>query len=69
VEDVETGELLSVDTSDPLFRQRFDELVAERQAELRAATRRAGIELDEVSTDDDLVRAILRMIERRKQRR
>jgi uncharacterized protein (DUF58 family) len=69
VEDVETGELLSVDTSDPLFRQRFDELVAERQAELRAATRRAGIELDEVSTDDDLVRAILRMIERRKRRR
>jgi uncharacterized protein (DUF58 family) len=69
VEDVETGELLSVDTSDPLFRQRFQELVAERQAELRAATRRAGIELDEVSTDDDLVRAILRMIERRKRRR
>jgi uncharacterized protein (DUF58 family) len=69
VEDAETGELLSVDTSDPLFRQRFQELVAERQAELRAATRRAGIELDEVSTDDDLVRAILRMIERRKRRR
>jgi uncharacterized protein (DUF58 family) len=69
VEDAETGELLSVDTSDPLFRQRFQELVAERQTELRAATRRAGIELDEVSTDDDLVRAILRMIERRKQRR
>ena len=69
VEDVETGELLSVDTSDPLFRQRFQELVAERQVELRAATRRAGIELDEVSTDDDLVRAILAMIERRKRRR
>jgi uncharacterized protein (DUF58 family) len=69
VEDAETGELLSVDTSDPLFRQRFQELVAERQAELRAATRRAGIELEEVSTDDDLVRAILRMIERRKRRR
>jgi uncharacterized protein (DUF58 family) len=69
VEDAETGELLSVDTSDPLFRQRFQELVAERQAELRAATRRAGIELDEVSTDDDLFRALLRMIERRKRRR
>ena len=69
VEDAETGELLSVDTSDPLFRQRFQELVGERQAELRAATRRAGIELEEVSTDDDLVRAILRMIERRKRRR
>jgi len=69
VEDAETGELLSVDTSDPLFRQRFQELVAERQAELRAATRRAGIELDEISTDDDLFRAILRMIERRKRRR
>jgi uncharacterized protein (DUF58 family) len=69
VEDAETGELLSVDTSDPEFRRRFQELVDERQAELRAATRRSGIELDEVSTEDDLVRSLLGMIERRRKQR
>jgi uncharacterized protein (DUF58 family) len=69
VEDAETGELLSVDTSDPEFRRRFQDLVDERQAELRAATRRSGIELDEVSTEDDLVRSLLGMIERRRKQR
>jgi uncharacterized protein (DUF58 family) len=69
VEDAETGELLSVDTSDPVFRQRFSELVEERQSQLRAATRQAGIELDEVSTGDDLVRSLIRMIERRRKQR
>jgi uncharacterized protein (DUF58 family) len=69
VEDAETGELLSVDTSDPVFRQRFSELVEERQSQLRAATRQAGIELDEVSTGDDLVRALIRLIERRRKQR
>jgi uncharacterized protein (DUF58 family) len=69
VEDAETGELLSVDTSDPVFRQRFSELVEERQAQLRTATRQAGLELDEVSTGDDLVRSLIRMIERRRKQR
>jgi uncharacterized protein (DUF58 family) len=69
VEDAETGELLSVDTSDPVFRQRFRALVAQRQEDLRAATRQAGIELDEISTEDDLVRALIGMIERRRKQR
>jgi uncharacterized protein (DUF58 family) len=69
VEDAESGELLSVDTSDPEFRRRFQELVEQRQADLRAATRQAGVELDEVTTDDDLVRSLLRMIERRRKQR
>jgi uncharacterized protein (DUF58 family) len=69
VEDAETGELLSVDTSDPLFRQRFQELVTQRQEDLRAATRQAGIELDEVSTEDDLVHALIAMTERRRKQR
>jgi uncharacterized protein (DUF58 family) len=71
VEDAETGELLSVDTSDPEFRRRFRDLAQARQAELRNTARRAGVELHEVSTGDDLVRALVRIIEfrRRKQRR
>jgi uncharacterized protein (DUF58 family) len=71
VEDAETGELLSVDTSDPEFRRRFRDLGQARQADLRNSARRAGVELHEVSTGDDLVRALVRIIEfrRRKQRR
>src|SRR5215213_1410788 len=36
VEDAETGELLSVDTSDPAFRRRFHEAAAAREADLAA---------------------------------
>ena len=55
VEDAETGELLSVDTSDPEFRRRFHERRRRREAELQAAARGAGVDLYEVSTEDDLV--------------
>ena len=60
VEDVETGELLSVDTSDPEFRRRFAEVAAARQADLEAAAARAGVELYPVSTEEDLVTALVR---------
>jgi uncharacterized protein (DUF58 family) len=69
VEDAETGELLSVDTSDPEFRRRFRELAQARQMELHDAVARVGVELYEVSTEDDLVRALLRITERRRRRR
>ena len=71
VEDVETGELLSVDTSDPEFRRRFAEVAAARGGERpRAAPSSAGIALYDVSTEDDLVRALVRMVQsRRRQRR
>jgi uncharacterized protein (DUF58 family) len=61
---------LSVDTSDPDFRQRFQEVADARQAELQAAARRAGVDLHEVSTADDLVLALVRIVEfRRRQKR
>ena len=70
VEDVETGELLSVDTSDPEFRRRFSDAAAAREAEIRELTKQAGTPLYDVSTEDDLVRALVRMVEsRRRQRR
>jgi uncharacterized protein (DUF58 family) len=69
VEDSETGELLSVDTSDPEFRRRFREVTEARQTELGAAASRSGVELHEVSTDDDLVRALVRIVELRKRRK
>jgi uncharacterized protein (DUF58 family) len=69
VEDAETGELLSVDTSDPEFRRRFQEAGATREAELRATAKRAGIPLYDISTEDDLVRALLRIVGSRKRQR
>ena len=70
VEDVETGELLSVDTSDPEFRRRFGDAAQAREAEVRELAKKAHTPLYEVSTDDDLVRALVRMVQsRRKQRR
>jgi uncharacterized protein (DUF58 family) len=70
VEDAESGELLSVDTSDPEFRRRFREVADRRDAEMFAAARRARVDLHSVSTEDDLVAALVRMVElRRRQRR
>jgi uncharacterized protein (DUF58 family) len=69
VEDVETGELLSVDTSDPEFRRRFQEVAAERESELLTTARQARIDLYDVSTDDDLVRALITIVERRRRLR
>ena len=68
VEDAETGEQLLVDTHDAAFRRRFAEAAVTRQAELARAFGRAGVDAVTLSTDDDLVRAIVRMATQRKLR-
>ncbi|MDQ3870624.1 MAG: DUF58 domain-containing protein [Chloroflexota bacterium] len=68
VEDAETGEQLYVDTGSPAFRERFAAAAMAREASMRGAFRRAGVDAATLSTDDDLVRAIVRMAERRKRR-
>jgi uncharacterized protein (DUF58 family) len=68
LQDAETGEQLTVDTSDPAFRARYAELVTARDHELRRAIRRAGADVYDLSTDDDLVRVLLRMIALRRRR-
>ncbi len=68
-EDVETGEQLYVDTSDPVFRRRFYEAVERREAALQGSLRRAGVDLFSVSTEEDLVGAIVRVASLRKNRR
>jgi hypothetical protein len=69
MEDAETGEQLYVDTSDPAFRRRFQDVAYAREVQLRAAVTRTGADLYDLSTDDDLVLALLRMIVHRKRRR
>jgi uncharacterized protein (DUF58 family) len=69
VQDAETGEQLVIDTSDRGFRRRFADAAEDRDAGLRLAFSRAGIDRLELSTDEDLVRAIVRMAARRRRRR
>ena len=69
MEDAETGEQLSVDTHDRKFRLRFAEAARRREAELSAAFKRAGVDALTLSTDEDLVRAIVRFAGLRKKRR
>jgi uncharacterized protein (DUF58 family) len=69
MEDAETGEQLYVDTHDRKFRQRFKEAAEQRQAALQQTFKRAGVDLFSFSTDEDLVRALVRLAMERRQRR
>ena len=66
--DLETGEQLLVDTHDAGFRKRFARIAAQREAQLRESLTRAGVDALELSTDDDLVSALLRFTDMRKRR-
>jgi uncharacterized protein (DUF58 family) len=69
MQDAETGEQLLVDTSDRKFRERFAAAARKRDEDIATAFRRAGVDAVTLSTDDDLVRAIVRMAMRRRRRR
>lgn len=69
LEDAETGEQLYVDTSDRRFRARFEQLVREREQTLKETFQRLGVDALPLSTDDDLIRAVIRFVALRKQRR
>ncbi len=69
MEDAETGEQLYVDTHDRKFRARFQEAARRREAALSQALKRAGVDALSLSTEEDLVRAIVRFATLRQQRR
>lgn len=66
--DAETGEQLFVDTHDRAFRQRFAAAAERRERKLRSAFSQAGVDALELSTNDDLVDALLRFADLRKRR-
>jgi uncharacterized protein (DUF58 family) len=68
LEDAETGEQLYIDTHDKKFRQRFQEMARLREAAVNTAFRRANVEALSLSTGEDLVRAIVRFAQLRRQR-
>ncbi len=68
VEDAESGEQMFVDTHDRGFRKRFAAAAIKREADLRTVFRQAGVDALEIATDDDLVDALMRFADLRKQR-
>jgi len=68
IQDAETGEQLFVDTHDPGFRQRFVAAAERHENLLYEGFLKAGVDTLELATDDDLVDAVLRFAEMRRQR-
>jgi len=63
VEDAETGEQLLVDTSDPLLRSRLATQVGAREDAVAAAMRTAGVAAHRITTDQDLLAALVSMVQ------
>jgi uncharacterized protein (DUF58 family) len=69
LQDAETGDQLYVDTADAGFRRRFRAAAEAREAAVATALGRARVDAVTLSTDNDLVRAIVRMASERRIRR
>jgi uncharacterized protein (DUF58 family) len=66
IQDAETAEQLFVDTHDRIFRSRFAAAVSEREDALHDAFAHAGVDVLELSTEDDIGDALLRFSDLRK---
>lgn len=69
LEDAETGEQVYVDTHDRKFRARFQEAARQREAALNLTFKQAGVDVLTLSTEEDLVRGIVRFASLRQQHR
>jgi uncharacterized protein (DUF58 family) len=68
VEDAETGEQLFIDASDPAFRARYAKAAQAQEDALMASLSRSGADVMELATDDDLINALMRYADLRRQR-
>ncbi|HZW20481.1 DUF58 domain-containing protein [Noviherbaspirillum sp.] len=66
MQDPETSEQLLVDTHDRGFRSRFAAAVSKREDELHDAFAYAGVDVLEISTEDDIVDALFRFSDLRR---
>jgi uncharacterized protein (DUF58 family) len=66
-QDAESGEQLFVDTQDRNFRARFAAIADARETALRTAFEKAGVDVVELATEDDVMDALLHFAEMRKQ--
>ena len=68
LEDAETGELLTVNVSDPAFREAFDREVTETRTALEREFRKTGIDVIEISTDRPYADRLMRFFRQRAKR-
>ncbi|HKB96748.1 MAG TPA: DUF58 domain-containing protein [Rhizomicrobium sp.] len=66
-QDAESGEQLFVDTHDRDFRARFAAIADGRETALRAVFEKAGVDVVELATEDDVMDALMRFADMRKQ--
>jgi uncharacterized protein (DUF58 family) len=69
MEDAETGEQLFIDTHDAKFRKRFHSAAQKREEDLAKVFQRAGVDVMSLSTEDDLIKSILRFAKRRQHKK
>jgi len=69
VQDAETGEVLLVDSSDPEFRRRLHLLAEDQDDTIGRSVARSRTDLHVVSTEDDLLRAFVRIAASRRRGR
>jgi len=69
MEDAESGEQIFVDTHDQPFRRRFAQAAQRREYKLNVALSRVGVDVAELSTEDDLVQQIVKLATLRKRRK
>ena len=68
LEDAETGEQLTVNVSDPAFREAFDHDVTETRTTLEREFRKTGIDVIEISTDRPYADQLMRFFRQRAKR-
>jgi uncharacterized protein (DUF58 family) len=66
-QDAESGEQLFVDTHDRAFRARFAAAADARETALREVFEKAGVDMVELATEDDVMDALIGFAQMRKQ--
>ncbi len=68
VQDAETGEQLFIDAADPAFRERYARMAQAQEQSLLESLAKSGADVLELATDDDLLSALMRFADLRRQR-
>ena len=63
--DAETGEQMWVDTSDKRLREAFEKDAFLREKELDAVFKKAGVDVANIRSDEDYVRALIALFKKR----
>ncbi len=65
LKDAETGEQMWVDTSDRKLREEYEKYAREREIKLDATFKRSGVDVANIRSDEDYVRALIALFKKR----